>query len=102
VHGVDEISPDMEGNIKNHFTYPTTADAAGSADLVMKEYNCDMDPECTWRYIAMTEDLIGAGVSTHARQAHGIKELTPEMKDRVKKSTHEWIEEDEETGKKVA
>ncbi len=61
VHGIDDVSPDLEGRIKNLFSYPTTADAAASADLVMKEYNCDMDPECTWRYIVMTEKLIADG-----------------------------------------
>jgi predicted small metal-binding protein len=68
-------------------------DAAAAADLVLKEYNCDMDPECTWRYIAQTEELIADGVALHAREAHGVKEFTPEMIAKVKKSTHEWAGE---------
>ncbi|HUI68325.1 MAG TPA: DUF1059 domain-containing protein [Nitrospirota bacterium] len=90
VHGVREVSPDMVGKIKNLFKFPTAADAAGAADLVLKEYNCDMGPKCTWRYIAMTEDLLADGAAVHAREAHGIKEFTPEMIARVKKSAHEW------------
>lgn len=99
VHGVEEVSPDMLGKIKNLFTFPTAADAAGAADLVLKEYNCDMGPECTWRYIAMTEELIADGAAVHAREAHGIKEFTPEMIARVKRSAREWKGKDEELKK---
>ncbi len=101
IHGVQEISPDMLGKIKNLFASPTGADAARAADLVLKEYNCDMDPACTWRYIAMTEELIADGTAVHAREAHGIKEFTPEMIARVKKSAHEWKGEGEKM-KKIA
>ncbi len=90
VHGVEEIGPDMLGKIKNLFTPPTGADAAISADPVLKEYDCDMDSGCTWRYIAMTEELIADGASVHAREAHGITEFTPEMIARVKQSAHAW------------
>jgi len=90
VHGVNELSPDMLGKIKNSFSNPSQADAAGVADLVLKEYNCDMEPACTWRYIAQTEELIADGVAVHAREAHGIKEFSPEMMTRVKNSAHEW------------
>ena len=95
VHGVLEISPDMVGRIKNLVTFPTAADAAGAADLVLKEYNCDMGPKCTWRYIAMTEELLADGAAVHAREVHGIKEFTPEMIARVKKTAHEWKGESE-------
>ena len=90
VHGVKEVGPDMLGKIKNLFVTPTAADAAAAADLVLKEYNCNMEPACTWRYIAMTEELIADGAAVHAREAHGIKEFTPEMIAKVKKSAHEW------------
>ncbi len=90
VHGVKELGPDMLGNIKNLFQYPNAIDAAEAADLVLKEYNCKMEPACTWRYIAMTEELIADGVAVHAREAHGIKEFTPAMIADVKKSAHEW------------
>jgi predicted small metal-binding protein len=89
VHGVQALDSDMVGRIKNLFTYPTKADAAAAADLVMKEYNCDISPECTWRYIAMTEELIADGAAVHAREAHGIREFSPEMIAHVKKSIRE-------------
>jgi len=90
VHGVKEVGPDLLGKIKNLFLYPTTVDAAEAADIVLKEYNCKMEPACTWRYIAMTEELIADGAAVHAREAHGIKEFTPAMIANVKKSAHEW------------
>ena len=90
VHGVKDISPDMLGKIKNSFSAPTATDAAEAADLVLKEYNCDLGPKCTWRYIAMTEELIADGAAVHAREVHGIKEFTPEMIAKVKRSAHEW------------
>lgn len=99
VHGVQAVDSDMVGRIKNLFSYPTIADAAGAIDLVMKEYNCDMEPECTWRYIAMTEELIVDGTAVHAREAHGVKEFSPEMAAKVKQSIHAWTGE---RGKRAA
>ncbi len=95
IHGVYALTSDMMGKIKNLFTVPSPMDAAAAADLVLKEYNCDMDPECTWRYIAQTEELIADGVAVHARDSHGIREFTPEMIAKVKKSAHEWTGEGE-------
>lgn len=89
-HGVQAVDSDMVGRIKNLFTYPTREDAAGAADAVIKEYNCDMGPECTWRYIAMTEDLITEGAAAHAREKHGIREFTREMAAKVKKAVRKW------------
>ncbi len=96
VHGVAEISPEFLARINSLFTYPTEADAAGAMDAVMKEYNCDMGPECTWRYIAMTEDLIAEGAAVHARERHGIKDFSHEMINKVKRSIHKWTGEKEE------
>jgi len=101
VHGVKAISQDMLGKIKNTFTSPTEADAAKFADVKMKVYNCDMAPKCSWRYIAMTEELIADGAAVHAREVHGITEFSPEMIGRVKKAAHEW-DLDSEKKRKVA
>jgi|SRR5208337_2740862 len=101
VHGVREVAPEMLGKIKNLFLNPSAVDAGKAADLVLKEYNCAIGPNCTWRYIAMTEELIADGAAVHAREAHGISEFTPEMIARVKKSSHEWDVE-EMKKKKVA
>ncbi len=98
VHGVKAVDSDMVGKIKNLFSYPIESDAVAAADLVMKEYNCDMGPKCTWRYIAMTEDLITDGAAMHAREKHGIKEFSQEMMAKVKKSIRPWTGEN----KKVA
>ncbi len=90
IHGVTEVNPDMLGKIKNLFSLPGPQDMAAGDDLVLKEYNCTMGPKCSWRYIAMTEDLIADGAAVHARESHGIKEFTPAMIAEVKKSVHRW------------
>jgi predicted small metal-binding protein len=90
VHGELEVSPDRVGKIKNFFTNPTPIDGARAADLQLKQFNCDLGVGCTWRYIAMTEELISEGVAVHAREAHGVKEFTPAMIARVKNSAHPW------------
>lgn len=90
VHGMTALGQEMVGRIKNLFTIPSPSDAARAAGLTLKEYKCDLSPQCNWRYIAQTEDLIADGVAVHAREAHGIKEFTPEMIASVKKKTHEW------------
>jgi len=101
VHGMKAVSTDMLAKIKNAFTPPSEADAAKFADAKVKEYNCDMGPKCSWRYIAMTEELIVDGAAVHAREVHGIKEFTPAMMAKVKKAAHEW-NWDSEKKKKVA
>jgi predicted small metal-binding protein len=88
VHGMNELSPEMLAKIRNAFTTPTALDAAATADLVLQEYNCDHDPGCTWSCIAQTEDLIVEGAEVHARDKHGIREFTPEMAEKVKKTIH--------------
>ncbi len=95
VHGVREVSPDMLGKIKNLFLFPETQDTPEEAEPVLKEYNCTMGPKCSWRYIAMTEDLIADGVAVHARDVHGIREFSPEMVARVKQAAHAWDMEKE-------
>lgn len=90
VHGEQALDSDRVGRIKNLFTYPSKEDAAAAADIVMKEYNCDMRPDCTWRYVAMTEDLITEGAAAHAREKHGLHTFRREMMARVKRSIHKW------------
>ncbi len=58
---------------------------------MMKEFRCqDLGTACTWRYIAQTEELLADGVAVHAREAHGIREFTPELMAKVKTLSHEW------------
>jgi len=88
VHEMNELSPAMLTKIRNAFTPPTAQDAAEAADIVLREYNCDRDPACTWRYMAQTEDLIVEGAEAHAREKHGVKKFTREMTEKVKKAVH--------------
>ncbi len=60
-HHVQEIDLDVLGKIRTSFTYPTPGDAAKKADVIMGQYNCEGDPECSTRYMAAAEDLIEAG-----------------------------------------
>jgi predicted small metal-binding protein len=98
-HGVQAIDSDMVARIKNLFTFPTKADAAEAADLVLKEYNCDLDPQCTWRYVAMTEELITEGAAVHAKEKHGIRNFSREMIAKVKQSIRKWTSDKKEKKK---
>ncbi len=97
-HGMQELSPDMIGRIKHAFTSPSAEDIARVEGLipeddrpVMKEFLCkDLGTGCSWHYLAQTGDLLADGVAVHAREAHGIKEFTPELALRVKTLAHEW------------
>lgn len=91
VHGMKSINTEMVGKIKNAFSNPAPLEAKKAEGLVMKEFNCkDLGYSCNWRYIAQTEELIADGVAVHARDAHGIKDFTPEMKAKVENGLHEW------------
>ncbi|MGC1455962.1 MAG: DUF1059 domain-containing protein [Nitrospirota bacterium] len=91
VHGMKALTTDMVGKIKNAFSNPDPIDAAKAEGLEMKEFKCkDLGYSCGWKYIAQTEELIADGVAVHTREAHGIKEFTPELKAKVEKSLHVW------------
>lgn len=91
VHGVAALSADTVGKIKNAFSNAPRVELKKSEDLVMKEFVCkDLGHNCTWKYIAQTEDLIVDGVAVHMREAHGIREFTQELKVKVANALHEW------------
>ena len=91
VHGVTAIDAAMVGKIKNAFSNPTTIEARETGELTMREFECrELGNSCGWKYIAQTEELIVDGVAMHAREVHGIKEFTPELKAKVENSLHEW------------
>ncbi|HWR71585.1 MAG TPA: DUF1059 domain-containing protein [Nitrospirota bacterium] len=90
VHGISVLGPDMLGKIKNSFSNPSPIDPEEPGDPVMKEYNCDLSAKCGWHTVALTEELIADNVAVHAREAHGIKEFTPEMKTKVENALHVW------------
>lgn len=92
VHGVPALTQDMIGKIKQAFSKSKPLDVPPDArSLVLKEFKCaDLGMKCGFKYIAQTEELIADGVAVHAREAHGIKEFTPELKVKVANSLHEW------------
>lgn len=91
VHGMEALTSETVGRIKNSFSNPSPVDAEIAEALTMKEFRChDIGQNCTWRYIAQTEELIADGVAVHAREAHGIREFTPELMTKVKNTIHEW------------
>jgi len=67
-HGIVSISQDKIADIKKHFTSPTRPDAAYIVDRIFEKYNCDSDPECTWRYIAEAELILTGSAKTHQQE----------------------------------
>jgi len=92
VHSVPALTQDMVGKIKQAFSNSTPlAVQPDAGSLVLKEFKCsDLGMNCGFKYIAQTEELIVDGVAMHAREAHGIKEFTSELKVKVANSLHEW------------
>lgn len=65
VHGITAIPEDKLAQIKQLFTSPATPDAASVVDRIFEKYNCDSDPECTWRYIAEAEMILTGSSKVH-------------------------------------
>ncbi len=56
----------------------------------MKQFNCgDIVPGCETVIESESEDEILEQVAEHARDAHGMDEVPPEVQDRVRASIHE-------------
>jgi predicted small metal-binding protein len=90
-HGVQALGTEMLGKVKNSFRKPSAVIEYETDIPVMKEFLCrDIGADCNWRYFAQTEELIVDGAAVHAREAHGIKEFTPEMIAKVKNAIHLW------------
>jgi predicted small metal-binding protein len=91
IHGVTALGTDMVARMKRAFSNPSPVDAKAAENLVLKEFRCsDLGQKCSWHYIAQTEELIVDGVAVHAREAHGIKDFTQEMKVKVENSLRPW------------
>jgi predicted small metal-binding protein len=92
VHGVQALTQDMVGKIKQAFSKSEPINTSeGEVEPVLKVVSCrDLGMNCNWKYIAQTEELIADGMAVHAREAHGIKDFTTEMATKVKKLAHEW------------
>jgi predicted small metal-binding protein len=91
VHGFQASDAALLRKIKRSFSRPLPPGVAPAVMPGLKEYICDLRPDCGWRYIAMTEDLIADGTAVHAREAHGIRRFTPQMTAHVQRSIHKWI-----------
>ncbi len=68
VHGVDSMSAESVAKVKNLFVNRATADAAMVVDRIFEKYNCNAEPECTWRFIAEAEMILGGGAGAHERE----------------------------------
>ncbi len=68
VHGMPAISQDVAGKIKQLFVNRTAPDAANVVDRIFEKYNCNSDPECTWRYIAEAEAILTGDKSAHTKE----------------------------------
>jgi len=89
-HGQQSLGNDMVVKIKNSFSNPAPLEAKAAESLVLKVYHCELGKGCGWKYIAQTEELIVDGVAVHAREAHGIREFSAEMKVKVEKALQPW------------
>jgi predicted small metal-binding protein len=90
VHGQQALGNDMVVKIKKSFSNPAPLEAKAAESLALKVYRCELGKGCGWKYIAQTEELIVDGVAVHAREAHGIKEFSTEMKVKVEKALQPW------------
>ncbi len=53
----------------------------------MKEWSCsNIVPECEWRYDAESEEEILESAAAHAREAHGMDEVPPEIVERIRET----------------
>jgi predicted small metal-binding protein len=51
----------------------------------MKEWRCStIVPECGWTYGSDSEEEILAQAARHAREAHGMDEVPPEIVERIR------------------
>jgi predicted small metal-binding protein len=68
IHGMTAIPADMIGKIRNNFINRASSDAAYVVDRIFEKYNCDKDPECTWRYIAEAESILTGKSPVHEKE----------------------------------
>jgi predicted small metal-binding protein len=68
IHGMAAIPEDMLGKIRNNFVNRATSDAAYVVDRIFEKYNCDKDPDCTWRYISEAEAILTGSPSVHEKE----------------------------------
>jgi len=57
-HNVSTIAPEIVAKIKKHIINRSASDAANVVDRIFEKYNCNSEPECTWRYIEEAEMIL--------------------------------------------
>jgi predicted small metal-binding protein len=70
-HGVSSLTPEAVAKMKNSFINRAASDAAYVVDRIFEKYNCDREPECTWRYIVEAEMVLNSGKQTRERERSG-------------------------------
>ena len=68
VHGMTSLSQEKVADIRKLFTSRSNADAAKVVDRIFEKYNCNGEPECSWRYIAEAEMILNGGKVAHAQE----------------------------------
>lgn len=68
VHGFTAIPEDMLGKIRQQFVNRATSDAAYVVDRIFEKYNCNKEPECTWRFIMEAEEILTGKPSVHEKE----------------------------------
>lgn len=68
VHDMTMLSQDNIAEIKKLFTSRATSDAAQVVDRIFEKYNCNAEPECSWRYIAEAERILTGSSTVHTRE----------------------------------
>jgi predicted small metal-binding protein len=67
-HGMTAISQEIVGKIKQSLTNRSASDAAYAVDRIFEKYNCENEPECSWRFIAEAEQILTGDKAAHARE----------------------------------
>ena len=57
-HNVSTITPETVAKIRNIIFNGTASDAARVVDQIFEKYNCNGEPECSWRYIEEAEMIL--------------------------------------------
>jgi predicted small metal-binding protein len=68
VHGMTMLSQENVAEIKKLLTGGATADAARVVDRIFEKYNCNAEPECSWRYIAEAEMILTGNSTAHTQE----------------------------------
>jgi len=67
-HDITMLSQDSISEIKKYFTNKAAEDAARVVDRIFEKYNCNAEPECSWRYIAEAERILTGSSTVHTQE----------------------------------